>query len=1310
MKYLCLSVYLLFLLFVPGLTSSARIILYSDNNLYANTSPYPFSPVGDADTLCGTIQTSVIPSISCSSTIPFLGYTTRQIADLASTYGFPSSAPVVGPTGTAIGLWSTVATGGTISNSMFTAGVIDTSGVEFFSGSTTSGTSTSFFNCEDFSTDSDTRVMRTGWSSFTSTSWKSAGTTGCDTLSLRFICTCVETTSSPTKAPTLIIPTSKSPTTASPTTKTPTQFPTSLTTQKVTFYSSSVSYPISSWSTVGAADSLCGTIRTSNYPSLTCSSSVAFLGYTTRPVNTLPGLLGFSSSSQVIGPTGIEIASSWNVLFTASTSNFLTNSLITAGVLNPTSTYATGSDPLGNVERNCVDWTSTGTPFMNSGAAGDLNDYWIDRDANIDSCSSSKNFVCACIGQTPSPTQNPTTSKPTTAKPTSDPTKNPTRKPTTGTPTKTPTTPIPSNNPTLSPQINRQRGEVVYMLRRGSLVQVQGVSTAANISYSVIDPGEVNPPTNLTLQSTTGAVLVPIKWVSVVYRKFVPSTNTTVTDTISQCNPIANPVQGTTPNGFNGLRTCPSIRRCDNCTVELNPGGVGGVIWSTPRACICSYEVAIREDVADLPLTTTSQLQTIKLVAEPVNPTSPVDEQFIIGELKCNSFIDREINCQFLRQIPGYVPQCQSQPIDCFNSSLGYAFGGFFNQNPKFQYSLPRANWTTAHYQGIASVLNNKTYSRGGELIDPYVPSTQTDYYWFANVTSLDVLTKPVSAVDFSYVPEISQAEPYSYQAGILPGPETEYSTYPFNIQVNTCISSLEIGSTTGCLGLIWEGLNLLQWRQPGYIEYLPIQEGEVAYSLDITTTYNFSGVQVYNLAGELCGQVLRPLESSSVRISCVTSTNNTITTGGYLQVRYLGASNFWDIPGEKLTSSLPTLKDALVSWGVVSSLYSTSEYINLLYGMAYAFFNLGILLVDISASFPHISSRPGLFVYSSTYSLNYGVVTNQTDELSIQRDIVANLILNNNTYPRNYALEARVLQQGYSSSPVNYSSPEDLDYLYRFWGTWLSNRRCSEDTQCRTFGVGRCVFAETGLPKQFWYNGEPDPSYDIPAGVQEGGCLVYSSWEQGYYDSYLFGATCKSGYGPLSIDQWGKILQYNDTVAGVVPGEFPFNQAITSASQFESILACKFPVGKDPLNAPFVDFNICGGHGVVGYSTTIGEEITLPFYIFQQYYLTPQCTGIGYKGDYYSLNSTLDIFNLQYVSGTSIISIINDVVYVNFAPCLFSSTQELPTGGLLSCSGEGEDTSVLTCYNPYLFSTSSKSFSLGRLTAWSPWAAFFNI
>jgi hypothetical protein len=843
-------------------------------------------------------------------------------------------------------------------------------------------------------------------------------------------------------------------------------------------------------------------------------------------------------------------------------------------------------------------------------------------------------------------------------------------------------------------------------------LEVRGVLGSSNISYSVIDPGEVTQPTNVTLR---GAVLEPIKWVSVTYRKFNPSTNLTTTETISQCNPVANPVQGTTPNGFNGLRTCPSIRRCTNCTVSLSPVGT---TWTTPRACICSYEVEVREDLEDLDLTTrTGELQMIKLVAEPTNPT-PVEEggidPFIVGDIQCNSFIERELNCQFVRFVPGYVPQCTSQSISCFNFTLGYAFGAFWDQNPKFQYNIPRANWTEAHYRGIASTINNKTYSLGGDLVDPYLPSVQKDYYWFVNVTSLDVLSKPLSAVDFSYVPEISQAEPYSYQAGVRPPPTTyTENTYPFTTAIDTCILSLSTGaSITGCAGLIWEGLDYLQWREPGYIEYLPISPGEIVYSLDITTTYNFSGIQLYNVAGELCGQVLRPLGtgSSTTRISCVSSTNNTITTGGYLQVRFLGVSNFWDIPGEKLTSSLPTLKDTLVSWGVVSSLYSTSEYINLIYGMAYAFFNLGLLLVDISLSFPHMASKEGLFVYSTTYQLNYGEVTAGSTDITSQWDEVANLILNNNSYPRNTALEARVLIQGYTTNPISYSSVEDLDYLYRFWATWLAPRLCSEDTPCRTFGLGKCIFSESILPSQYWYNGDVEsPGYDLPPGVQEGGCLVYSSWEQGYYDSYLFGATCKPGYGPLSIDQWGKILQYNATIAKTLPNISPFNVTISSAAQFEQDLACKFPVGKDPLNAPFVDFNMCGGHGEVEFSSSIEGQFELPFYTYKQYYLTPQCTGLSYKGEYYTFNGTLDIFNLQYVSSYTIISIVNEVVYLNGSSCLFTSTQSLPTVGLLSCDGDsGEDSYEVACFNPYLFSTSSLSFSLGRLTAWSPWAVYF--
>lgn len=1071
----------------------------------------------------------------------------------------------------------------------------------------------------------------------------------------------------------------------------------------VYLYSDNLLYTSSAIGNLATSTATCASVRTDFYPSLQCSSTVPFLTYTTRYINQISSQLGFSDSLPVYSYLGAYI-STW---LEVSTDSSITDSIVSTGVIDTVggSTFWSGTQTDGGLGFNCDDWSiSTGPSGSGIGDGTLTSNTW--KYSSVDTCDTSHKLICVCVRPTLAPTKQPTTAAPTkapsknpTKKPTNDPTKDPTKNPTTKAPTKNPTTKSPTLNPTVSPTITLNTGEVVFMAARGSQAQIQRVA-GENLTYSVID-GEVNFPLNLTVKPSVN--MVPVKWSNVQYRLFNPDSNTTSTETIAECNPVANPVQGTTPMGFGGLRVCPSIRKCENCSVELNPSGT---TWSTLRACICTYTVTVREDIADLLSGQSYQLQTIKLKATVPNPQVISDEQFIVGELQCNSFIDRELNCQFPRYVPNYAPQCQSQPISCFNFTLGYAFGGFWDQNPKFRYDIPRANWTQAHYHGIATVLNNKTYSKNTFYIDPMVPSTFTNYFWFTNISSLDIYSRVPTVNLFIYTPEISQAEPYSYQAGPLPPPATITSTNPFSNGELGCYLFLPDGLTSFCAGLFWELIQTFIWRLPGYWEFIDVTNTEVVYSLEITANFNYSGVEIYTPRGDLCGRELRPLISQPVRISCVNAPNNTSPIDGALLVRYLGVSNFWDIPGAQLASTLPVLYDALVSWGVVSSLYSQSEFINLAYGLAYAFYvsSTGVWSgVDISAEFPHRASTTENFVKQASYVLYYGIVTETSSELTSQRDALFSLILNNNTYPRNYALEARVLSQGYDSSPVNFSSPSDLDYLYRFWGTWLAPRRCSEDTECRTFDLGRCIFPSAG-PKQYWYNGDPFPDYTIPGGVQEGGCRVWDSWEKGYYSSAFFGGKCKEGYGPGSLDQWLKILQYNTTISQVVPPGYPFDLSVTPA-QFESQLACKFPVGKDPLTSPFVDLNMCGGHGVVSFSTSSSTAL-IPFFTFKQYWLTFECTSLLIDSVEFTLNTTQTIFALQYVSpSASILTIINGAVYLDGSACTFFRLQSLPAYGVLQCGGERVD---LQCVNNLYFTSLSRSFGVGILTQWEEWIVYF--
>jgi hypothetical protein len=861
----------------------------------------------------------------------------------------------------------------------------------------------------------------------------------------------------------------------------------------------------------------------------------------------------------------------------------------------------------------------------------------------------------------------------------------------------------PIKNPTKSPLINRQLGQVAFMAMKGSRAQLNRV--VGNITYSIID-SEVNSPLNVTIKTLDDNVLVPIKWTNVIYRVYNVDDNTTETKTISSCNPIANRIQGSTPNGLGGLQICPTIYKCiqtSNCTDDLRPrDGYSG--WVDLRACICSKSISIREDVSDLLPNVEYQMQAVKIKATPTNSLPDTStEQFIIGVIQCNSFIERELNCQFPRFVPNYVQQCQSEPIGCFDFSLGYAFGGFWNQNPKFLYNVPRVNWTISQYIGIASVLNNKTYSLNGALIDPFSSKTWTDYYWFPNVSSLTALEKTVTPIPtYTFASDITQSQPYNYQAGSKLPPVTVADDLPFTTSIILCTVGILFENITDCANLIWDTVDFLQWRYPAYTEYIEVGQYELVYSLEITNNYNFTGIEVYNVWGELCGRYLNPTLDKIITISCVTTPSNTQPKFGYLQVRYFGISNIWDIPATQLSASLPTLNDPLAPF-VSSTLYSTSFYTNLIYSLV-SLYNLFGLTNDISVQFPHRqSSTTPLTGKQSTYNMRYANVVNSS-ELSKDWDLVAASILQNNVYPRNYALEERTLRFSYITNPVNYSNSEDLDYLYRVWSTWLAPRICSEDVECRTAALGRCIFAENG-PKQYWFNGPQSPDYSIPANTNEGGCLVYNTWEKGFYDTYTFGANCKQGYGPYSLEEWGKVIQSNSLVSQIYPNQFPFNQSSITPEQFESSLACKFPFSRDPINAAFADSNLCAGHGIVSFTYTAGIVENIQFFVFNKFFLTPMCNSLTYLDDEYDLYETNDIFNLQYIYSGNIITIINSVVYYNGIACLFTQLQKFPTYGDLNC---GEGKKPIYCNNLIFFSYSSQTFSTGILQEYSPWIVYF--
>ncbi len=1055
-------------------------------------------------------------------------------------------------------------------------------------------------------------------------------------------------------------------------------------------------------------NALCASIAPTISPPLTCTFTTALLSYAGDGANQIPITYAFPTSMPVVGPTGTAIGV-WGTMFpptpVPTPTVVLTNSLESAGVIStptptPTPRYWTGQNQDGSASLNCDEWRSIDEYI--GGVIGTSNTNTATWATNaISDCNLLLKFVCVCIPPTVSPTQNPTlkpTLKPTTISPTKDPTAptttSPTNKPTFN-PTDEPTT---TANPTTNPNIASNLQQVMYLIPAGTVIEVY--RPIGNISYFTTQT-DVNSPVNITLTLLNNGAAFPIKWTSVFDRLYNVTTNTTDTQQLEECNPIRNRLPGTTPSGLDGVVICPIIYKClsSDCTDELAPIGSGNSEWPDLRACICNKTVTIRTDLSVLVDNVQYNFSFVDGKAEAITP-APTSETLVIGIIHCNSFIERELNCQFARLLITYAFQCGSQLIGCFDFSIGWCFGGLWDQNQRYLYNVPRANWTLSHYTGIASIMNDKIYTKNEKIIDPFTSKTFTDYYFFPNTSSLAVLSQNYESADLNitYQVDILQTQDYNYITSVLPPPDSVYNSYPITIGQRACIEEMATLDTTDlCTTLTWTEIDEVGWRYPAYTEHIAVTSDQVIYTLTIQFTQNFTGVEVFNPYGELCGSMLSPTEGSTQTFLCLNTPSNFVPKDGSISIRYHGVSALYDLPGLNISPYLSPITDTL-SGSVYLGHYSTSAYINLMYGYGYAI----SALTGVNRNWPQRLPTNQVFP-ASLYTLNFTSLAT-SGEITALWEEVSNNILLYNQYPHNYALEARVILKGYGSRDIDYNSEEDLNFLYDIWANWLAPRFASEDVQCETFGLGRAVF-DTNGPKQFWLNGETPPGYDIPAGSTEGGCNCGNTFNRGFYDFSLMCQQCLIGYGPLSLDNWADIRQYAQLIQQTYPNEYPFVSTYTAA-EFEQNLACRFPIGVDPVVSSLVEFNFCDGHGVVSY--TFNElSVNMTFYPYKQYNLIPACTSVILGESELILSNITDIFNLPYTDGDRVLTVVNEAVYLDNVACSLELTQTfpLPFYGSVDCNGE-----VLSigCINDILFTEEAVSFSLGGLREYNNWVLFF--
>jgi hypothetical protein len=190
----------------------------------------------------------------------------------------------------------------------------------------------------------------------------------------------------------------------------------------------------------------------------------------------------------------------------------------------------------------------------------------------------------------------------------------------------------------------------------------------------------------------------------------------------------------------------------------------------------------------------------------------------------------------------------------------------------------------------------------------------------------------------------------------------------------------------------------------------------------------------------------------------------------------------------------------------------------------------------------------------------------------------------------------------GATSRALDFSSPDDLDFIERFWKSFLAPRQCSATWQCQEFlrhGEPLCVFSTLGYKP--WLNGDT-PGGGV-AGI-EGGCNCNNVYAGGFWDfpsSCLF---CAAGFGPGSDQEWALAVQYQ----AALELQFP---ALGFYPVYDPALFPEPPLCALPVYATSKPTQICAGRGTVELSVALVDQVIQIFPDNDNNPFTPTCTSL---------------------------------------------------------------------------------------------------
>lgn len=607
------------------------------------------------------------------------------------------------------------------------------------------------------------------------------------------------------------------------------------------------------------------------------------------------------------------------------------------------------------------------------------------------------------------------------------------------------------------------------------------------------------------------------------------------------------------------------------------------------------------------------------------NATATNDDQAAelsraVGDLNCGDAVDRVIDDAVYFSGAVTRRQCENEPIKPHSHVLGEGYGLFKDKIPGAPFV--EGNWTSENSLIVGSLLN------GSLCVDAFDRPVHAAF----DESSFDEMAREWIGLsgefsstddDEDVVDYWSNVDDLSDRTNVWWGSRTtaKYGN-PYGHDSNWASSASF--SEADFAHRLRTGLATI-------VSPASVANGGQIRRFSVRIREDVEGLQVFGPRGEVCATIMRSLRTNdTVVVDCSESRSEEETKASAFS-RILAATTYNDT-------------DLAAKWITVgprmTMFWSTGDFYHVRDG-AYE---------TTAATTTFRKSDFTVLARNTTYS---GLFLDFKTKVYVDR-----------RFPAQSVYAAKCAKAGGTLRDLDYVADED--YLVAVHATFLAERKCTADHECKKFARSdehECLFPDDDPVG--WRHG-------TDAGVvgDEGGCVC----DVGISSQSAHCSRCSDGYGPTDLSEWDADVDYASRLpgGGVTFDEDVYDPTPASYSSFASTTVCRLPYDVSTTR----ESKVCGGRGS---TTTDVFEVEATIRIFPdgsgRHYVR-RCANVTYDDESFALVEdespySRDVF--RYVSDDGDrVDVVAGRTFANFAEIFVSSRDgdvlDLTSGKTLTC------------------------------------------